>query len=81
MAKNAATMNKITAGVVAFIAAVGVTYTWDASNHRIVIDNIPTLAGFLTVSWTWVKQWVFQELVYKGIVQTPSPAPAAQTVP
>lgn len=79
--KNAATMNKITAGVVAFIAALGVTYTWDATNHQLIIANVPTLAGFITVCWTWIKQWVFQELIYKGVVQQPTvsaPAPAPQ---
>lgn len=78
--KNAATMNKITAGVVAFIAALGVSYTWDATNHQLVIANVPTLAGFVTVLWIWVKQWVMQELVYKGIVQQPS-APVPNPVP
>ena len=65
---NAATLNKISAAVVALISALGVTYVWDASARTFTVSGVPSLAAAITVLWTWGKQYAVQEMIYRKVI-------------
>jgi hypothetical protein len=63
--------------------ALGVHWTWDATNHSLIITGISAVA-ILHGLWEWTKQWTVQYLVQRGAfgpVAIPGDAPAVPTTP
>ncbi len=53
-------VNRTLTGLMAFIAAIGIHYTFDADAGVLVIGGLHTqslLHGF----WAWISQWAFQQ--------------------
>src|SRR5262245_22656447 len=68
MAKEAAVLNRLFSLAVAFIAAIGIHYTFDAATGTMVITGL-TLPGILHGLWAWFEQFAMQQGVFKVIVQ------------
>ncbi len=66
-------LNKVTALVVSLVTAAGISYQWDAHNHTLMLGNL-ALGSIAAGLWIAVKQWVFQEMIYRGMVQAPTVA-------
>ena len=68
MQQEAAVLNRIFAALVAFIAGVGIHYTFDATSGTMVITGL-TVSGIFHGLWAWFEQFAIQQGVFKVIVQ------------
>lgn len=64
--------NRIASVVLAAIGAVGIHAEFDATAGTLVITGL-TLGGLLHFVLEWGRQWLYQQLIYKGVVR-PRPA-------
>lgn len=60
--------NRFVAIAVAVCASIGIAFTYDATAGTLLITGL-TWESVQAVGWTSVKQWVLQQLVYKGVVK------------
>lgn len=63
--------------------ALGIHYTWDASNHSLTITGL-NLVAILWALWKWAEQWSVQYLIQRGAfgpVSIPGDAPAQPSTP
>ncbi len=68
MAQEAKVLNRIFAGFVAFVAAIGVHWTFDMTTGTMIITGL-TMAGIAHAIWAWFEQFALQQGVFKLIVQ------------
>lgn len=66
--------------VASFIAALGVHYTWNASNHSLLLTGLD-LTTMLAAAWIATKQFVFTELTWQTVKPTSNPAVVEAVAP
>jgi uncharacterized membrane protein (DUF441 family) len=62
------TLNKILGAFLAFIASIGVQYSYHEGVVTITFTVLTVLAGL----WHWIQQLMMQHLVYYGIIKPPA---------
>lgn len=81
--KHSAKINHAWLVATSAIGALGVHYTWDATNHSLVISGL-SLVTLGHAAWEWSKQWTVQYLVHRGAfgpVSVPGDAPPVPVTP
>lgn len=68
MQQEAAVLNRMFSAAIAFIAAIGIHYTFDVVQGTLVITGL-TIAGVTHGLWAWGEQFALQQGVFKLIVQ------------
>ncbi len=53
-------LNRVLTGLTSLVAAVGISYTFDASTGVLTIGGLHASA-LATGAWTWVQQWALQQ--------------------
>lgn len=59
------TLNKMLGAFLAFIASIGISYTYNAGTVTIVFTVTAVLAGL----WHWIQQLAMQHFVYHGFIK------------
>lgn len=68
MQQEAAILNRLFSTAVAFVAAIGIHWTFDVTQGTMVITGL-TAAGITHGLWAWFEQFAIQQGVFKMIVQ------------
>jgi len=66
--ENMATLNRSFAAIIAFIASIGIHYTFDAELGVLTITGLTT-ATILHGSWAAIQQFAMQQFMYKGVIK------------
>jgi len=66
--ENMASLNRAFAAMVAFIASIGIHYTFDAELGVLTITGLTT-ATILHGSWAAIQQFAMQQFMYKGVIK------------
>jgi len=56
---------RILSGLAAAGTAVGISATWNGTNHELVIGGL-TLTAVMAAVWAWAKQFVMNEMVWQA---------------
>ncbi|MDE2103024.1 MAG: hypothetical protein KGL39_37615 [Patescibacteria group bacterium] len=62
----------IFAGLASLVSAVGVHVSYQGGT--LMVTGL-TLTGIITIGWAWMKQQVFQEVMYRGLLKKPLASP------
>jgi len=68
---------RIVSGLTAFATAAGLHWTYN--DGTLTITGL-TLMAVATALWAWLKQMVFNELIFQGAVKAPGNAAVAASV-
>lgn len=60
-------LNRVLSGVLAAIAAFGITWTYDPAIGGTI--TVPPLMALAASTWEWLKQVTAQQLVWDGVVE------------
>lgn len=58
------TVSRGLSALVAALAAVGVTYTWNSADHTLTIAGL-TLTAVWAGVWAWLKQMTLNEIIFQ----------------
>jgi hypothetical protein len=64
-------LNRLLSALLAALATVGIQTQFDPASGTLTITGL-SLASILSLLWSWLVQFVLQELVYKGAVKKAS---------
>jgi len=70
---------RLTSVFTAFAAAAGIHWTYSAEQGTLAVSGL-TVAAILPALWAWLKQIVFNELVFQTAVKSPGNAAQASKV-
>jgi|GraSoiStandDraft_29_1057270.scaffolds.fasta_scaffold2489831_1 hypothetical protein len=62
------TVNRIVAGTLAVGTALGIHTKFDPQHGTLLITGL-TLASIAHFGFDWVRSFVFQEMIYKGVIK------------
>ena len=60
-------LNRVLSAILAATAAVGIGWTYEASQGTLVITGL-TASGLLTGGYEWIKQFSVQQLLFDGVI-------------
>ena len=67
-----ARLNRAFAMFAAFVAAIGLHFTFDTDAGVLTITGL-TLTNIAHTSWAWVQQYAIQQASYKGLIKNGGP--------
>lgn len=65
--------------LLAGVKAVGITYTWNPSDHTLVIGGL-TLSIIAAGVWHWLQSFAVQELIYRTTKNNAPPPPTTVNI-
>lgn len=73
--QSTATTKKVIGALVAAAAAIGISYNYDPTGGVLTVKGL-TLSSMTSFGWTWIQNFVMQQLVYHGVVKASPVKPA-----
>ena len=61
-------LNRMVSGILAVATALGIHTKFDAQHGTLLITGL-TLASVAHFAFDWLRSFVFQEMIYKGIIK------------
>lgn len=64
-------MNRAVSIIAALFTHLGLSFTWNASNHSLLIAGL-SISSIATFVWQWANHYAMQEVMYQVAVNKPS---------
>lgn len=68
MSQHTVGVNRVLSGVLAAVAAFGITWSYDGAEGVLIVKGL-TAPAIGQAAWEWLKQFVWQQLLYDGMIQ------------
>ena len=73
-------VNRTVSTLLAAATALGIHSTFDASRGTLVITGL-TMASLLHFGLDWLRSFVFQQMIYKGVIKPQATSAKAEPIP
>lgn len=62
------TLNRLVSAVLAVVAAIGISWSYDAAAGTLVISGL-TWGTMLAMTWESIKQFALQQVLYSAVIE------------
>lgn len=69
--KETPAINRLVAAFLAAVGAVGIHAAWNGAAHTLTITGLD-VSGIAIAAWAWTKNFVWQQMIYHGVVKNGS---------